>query len=404
MCGYKRKSVPRQPASKIKVDLAAIDALLQQLTQTANTSSYSKQKSSLRVEFETFLASLPNTKSIYSATPEDVSRFLIWKDRHGKRVVHVAECVNAPNQNASDCGCPKRLAFKTVDSYIGKLRAIFNEADRSGEWNGMLGFGNPAASSPVQGYLKAVSEEQLRAHIVPKQAVPFFLPKLLLLARLWDRKMADPAVSPFALSILARDQAFFKTLFFSADRGSDLGCVKTAEIMRFPKDDGFLFNHVWGKTLRDGAYNVFGIRRHSNPQLCPVKAIETYVAVASELRITLSNGYLFRPTNHQGHTVNKPLTSSSAEVRLKYYLTLHGFRSGSAITLALSGSQLADVMSHVGWSNKGTALYYMKLAEVLREGSPSDLLSSNELAASASTTLYADLNRLKDFVSAFSRS
>ena len=95
MCGHKRKSCPRQPASKIKVDLAAIDARLQQLTQTANTSSYSKQKSSLRVEFETFLASLPNTKSIYSATPEDVSRFLIWKDRHGKRVVHVAECVNA---------------------------------------------------------------------------------------------------------------------------------------------------------------------------------------------------------------------------------------------------------------------------------------------------------------------
>ena len=58
-------------------------------------------------------------------------------------------------------------------------------------------------------------------------------------------------------------------------------------------------------------------------------------------------------------------------------------------------------MSHVGWPNKGTALYYMKLAEVLREGSPSDLLSSNELVASPTTTLYTDLNRLKDFVSSF---
>ena len=159
--------------------------------------------------------------------------------------------------------------------------------------------------------------------------------------------------------------------------------------MHFPKDDRFLFNHIWGETLRDGASNVFGIRRHSNPQLCPVKAIEIYVAVASELRITLSNGYLFRPTNHQGHIINKPLTDKfSAEARLKYYLkdakidegeTLHGFRSGSAIILALSGSQLADVMSHKSWSNKGTVLYYMKLAEVLREGSPSDLLSSNGL-------------------------
>ena len=413
MCGYQRKSVPRQPASKIAVDLAAIDARLHQLTQTAKKSSYSKQKSSLSVEFETFLASLPSVRSIYSATPEDVSRFLVWKDRHGKKIVQVSDCVNASNQNASDCSYPKRLAFKTVDSYIGKFRAIFNEAGRTGDWNSLLGFGNPAASTSVQSYLKTVSEEQLRAHIVPKQAVPFFLSKLLLLARLWDRKMADPSVNPSGLFILARDQAFFKTLFFSADRGSDLGCVKTEEIMRFPKDDGFLFNHVWGKTLQDGTSNVFGIRRHSNPQLCPVKAIETYVAVASELRITLSDGYLFRPTNHQGHILNKPLTSSSAEARLKYYLkdakidegeTLHSFRSGSAITLALSGSQLADVMSRVGWSNKGTALYYMKLAEVLREGSPSDLLSSNDLAVSNSTNLYADLKRLKDFVSAFPRS
>ena len=294
MCGYQRKSIPRKPASKITVDLTAIDARLRQLTQTAQRSSYLKQKSSLRVELDTFLASLPCPRSIFSATSEDVSRFLVWKDRHSKTFLHLSDCVNASSQNASDCGCPKRLEFKTVDSYIGKLRAIFNEAGRTGDWNSLVGFGNPAASVVLQSYLKAVSEEQLRAHIVPKQAVPFFLPKLLLLARLWDRKMADPSVSPTGLFILARDQAFFKTLFFSADRGSDLGCVKTSEIMRFPKDDSFLFNHVWGKTLRDGASNVFGIRRHSNPQLYPVKAIETYVAVASELRITLSNGYLFR--------------------------------------------------------------------------------------------------------------
>lgn len=107
------------------------------------------------MEFETSLASLPSTKSIYSATPEDVSRFLVWKDRHGKRVIHFAGCVRAPNQDASDCGCPNRLAFKTVNSYVGKLRAIFNEAGRSGDWNSLLGFGNPTASSPVQSYLQS---------------------------------------------------------------------------------------------------------------------------------------------------------------------------------------------------------------------------------------------------------
>ena len=57
--------------------------------------------------------------------------------------------------------------------------------------------------------------------------------------------------------------------------------------------------------------NVFGIRGHLNPELCPVKAIETYVAVASELRTSVTNCYLLRPTNPQGHIVNKPLASST---------------------------------------------------------------------------------------------
>ena len=102
------------------------------------------------------------------------------------------------------------------------------------------------------------------------------------------------------------------------------------------------------------------MRRHPNPTLCPVKGIETYVAIAQELGISLSSGHLFRATNQQGHIVDKPLFSSTAESRLKKYLrdahiyngeTLHSFRSGYAVTLALSGSPLADVMSHVGWMN-----------------------------------------------------
>ena len=58
-------------------------------------------------------------------------------------------------------------------------------------------------------------------------------------------------------------------------------------------------------------------------------------------------------------------------------------------------------MSHVGWNNKETALYYTKLAEVLRVGSPSHLLSADSSATSALTKNYMKLNRLKNFVSAF---
>jgi len=33
-----------------------------------------------------------------------------------------------------------------------------------------------------------------------------------------------------------------------------------------------------------------------------------------------TDGYSSRPTNHQGHILNKSLASSPAEARLKYYL------------------------------------------------------------------------------------
>ena len=62
----------------------------------------------------------------------------------------------------------------------------------------------------------------------------------------------------------------FKCVFFSGDRLGDLGRLKVPEILRFPNDDGFLFNHVWGKTLRDGDENVFGIRRNPQLAICPI--------------------------------------------------------------------------------------------------------------------------------------
>jgi len=74
-----------------------------------------------------------------------------------------------------------------------------------------------------------------------------------------DKSLQSSNISPTQRFILARDQAYFKAAFFSGDRPGDMGQVKVPEILRFPNDDGFLFNHVWGKTLRDGDSNVFEI-------------------------------------------------------------------------------------------------------------------------------------------------
>ena len=135
------------------------------------------------------------------------------------------------------------------------------------------------------------------------------------------------------------------------------------------------------------------------------------MSVAHELGISLSPGYLFRATNLQGHIVDKPLLSSEVDSRLRKYThiyanidsgeTLHSSCSGCALTLAFSGSPLADVMSHVGWLSSKTAFNYLKLADVFRAGAPADLLASAPSQSQEASRIYDDYNSLKDFVSAF---
>lgn len=167
---------------------------------------------------------------------------------------------------------------------------------------------------------------------------------------------------------------------------------------------------MWGKTLRDGSPNMFGIRRHSNPAICPVRAIEVYVNVSSAFGVNLSSGFLLRPLSFQGAVINKQISTSAMQDRLLGHLqnaglyegeTLHSFRAGATLTLALSGSQLADIMSHVGWRTAATASSYLKLAQVLRPGGPSELISATDAAIDSSAAEYADFNNLRNFVAAF---
>ena len=260
----------------------------------------------------------------------------------------------------------------------------------------------------MKDYLRLVTAE--KARITPKQATPFFVDKLTQLCTHLDRKLTTVTDS-IDRFLLARDQAYFKMAFFSGDRPGDLGQIKVPKIPRFPNDDGMLFNHVWGKTLRDGDANVFGIRRNEQKVICPIQAIERYMDIARQMGIDLTRGYLFRPTTPNKGIQDSALTSSAAEARLKLYLkemhadegeTLHDFRAGCAITLALSGADLAKIMEHVGWSRRHTAVYYMQLAKFLNSQAASAKLASHTIQQPLQS--WQDINELKRFVCAFPTS
>ena len=94
-------------------------------------------------------------------------------------MVHFDTCPLFGEKSVSSCVCPKRLAYGSVDSIIGKLRAIFNKYGRAETDSLFPGVANPAASPRVKSYLTAVRGEQLGARLVQRQAEPFFLQDLV---------------------------------------------------------------------------------------------------------------------------------------------------------------------------------------------------------------------------------
>ena len=344
-CGFRKDPVVvDNTRDLLRIDIKDIEDRISELKKIRSNKPYEKQKSSTHRELVRFLASLPTPKSLSSASPADILKFLVWKDKSGRTKVHQMSCLQASQTRPSSCGCPSRLAAGTVDSLLGKLRAIFSEAELGGEWDDKLRIGNPVFHPSIKNYLKLIKEEQAKARICPKKAVPLFLEKLQMRAQFILTQLQSRRISPISLYILSRDLCFFTTEFFSGDRSSDLGRVLSREVLYFPDSSGILFNHTFGKTSRGNSVNTFAVRRCRNLVVCPVRNFDRCIAVTKSIRINLGQSFLFRVTKGNNVT-QEPFTGSVVHGRLKFYLdqiqandgeTPHSSRSGCSITLTTS--------------------------------------------------------------------
>ena len=131
-CGYQRQTRSYKALKSLKapVDLCSIRERKKVLVAKQQATPYQKQRSALEMEFLQFLETT-SKRDICAAIPDDVVDFLIWKDNFGKTVVHMVACPFFGENRVSSCVCPKRLAYGSVDSIIGKLRAMFNKYGRS---------------------------------------------------------------------------------------------------------------------------------------------------------------------------------------------------------------------------------------------------------------------------------
>lgn len=335
-----------------------------------------------------FLAALSPPKTPFSCTPKDVIRFLVWKDQKGRTKVHQHNCQFLGSQLKSACDCPSRLAAGTVDSTIGKLRTIFNSLSRSGEYDVRSGGGNPAAHHAVKQYLQSIRKEQAEARISPRQATPLFYNKFHQIVIHLRSLLSNPSSSAIDKYIYARDLTFFILEFYTGQRASDLGRLKTVDILRNPDGKSLLIHQRVGKSLRGSQSRPIPIRPSANPAICPVANLKFYRTLCIAMKIDLGVGFLFRTTTHHVSVSSSPFLVSAAQARLITYLkslgiytseTVHGFRGGTALLLRMLGASSEDIARHIGWCSTTMVDHYTQTQKVFAIVDTADKLGNSTL-------------------------
>ena len=331
---------------------------------------YQRQKSPLSRELLNFLASLSPPRDVSSCTSEEIVKFLISKDKSGKTVLHSRSCSEV------HCNCPTRLAAGSVDSLLGKLRAIFNNLGR-------LHDSNPVAYTRVKEYFKFIREEQAGKTIVPSQAVSLFFVKFSKLISFLRRSIEAGA----HLSVVHKN-IFFVVDFFTGDRASDLGRLLANQLFRLKDRKGFLLKFTLTKTFRGDTSCPFVLEPFTNNEVCPVSWIEYYLSVCHFLSIELAGGYMFRTTDRRKVVSSRPFLGSAVNNRLRKHLTgakidcgetPHSFRLGLSNTLNMMGCSPDEISRYVGWRNGDMVNHYNKMSTVAGSSSIiKRLLSSAE--------------------------
>lgn len=129
--------------------------------------------------------------------------------------------------------------------------------------------------------------EQAQARVKPKQATPLLFEKILKLGRYLTYRAQRRSTPPLQKVLLLRDDAFFKLLSHTGDRGTDLGRIRADQLVWQPKDRGVTLELSFGKTTQGKQSKVITILASEDEELCPIKALRAYIAAAAAAGVTL---------------------------------------------------------------------------------------------------------------------
>ena len=371
-----------------------------------------RRKSAVADGFDMFVRSRSKGVSGWEdASPVMVVEWLCFLDSQGKgtTIVHATSC-SLEGQYYLPCsdrslGCTRRYAFGSLQkSFVSKLkRAYVKILGRFEEWSPRDMRGNSFTGAVINQYLAFATQEQLKAGVTPKQAIPILRPDLQKLMRDMHTCLLC-AAQPADRLAYARDMVLFAIAFRTGSRGSDLAETLAAQVLHLPSSQVIVLNFQFTKTLRDGAPHASLLAPDKGmPETCAVAATTRYAQAADSCGWDMSAGYLFLEMSASGERIPKrlarPLSAKAMAARFKQHLehaglwarhfTFHSFRVGCAVSQTIAGKDIAEIMAAVNWKSEKVARRYVGGATNTREptgttpgAAEARYVTANDLAAS----------------------
>ena len=393
-CGVPRRLVA-MAADSVEVREDLISARVTSLRADIESKPHSKSKCAEFLQFQKFLESrmlAPKRKrTVFEASPEDVIDFLAHRDVSGagKTIVHTHSCMS---REATGCECPRRMAAGTMRGIASRIRTRFYELGTAGPWDCLSAAGNPAESNAVSGFLKAVDEEQARAGCGVLTArdralLPGKFQSFVKRLRLFASEKYDAGQKAQYIRVLF-DIAWFCIQYRSLNRGDEIGSLRAAQTAFGPNDCCILFQFTWSKTARckSDAFE-FAVQSRPEDATCPVIALRRYLKMATRLLgwSWSSNGAFIFPQTTKNQPTSMGMSASAMQQRFTAYLRLfgmfegeglHGLRAGGALSMALQGASLKEIMLQGFWKKPETARHYIGMLEGLTGESMSSAIAT----------------------------
>jgi hypothetical protein len=381
-CGWARRLIKDRESPKIVINEDEIRLRKDALSAITEEKKHFKKKCKEFEDLEVFLHSRGTVGklrgSVLQAMPGDIVDFLIHRDlqAQGRTVVHTQICLTR-NLDGS-CGCPTRLAADSVRGLASKIRTRFYELGCGGQWRADCCSGNPADSTQVDQYVKSIKEEQAQAGcqvMMARQRA--MLPQKLNFLILAMAKEADKQRSictEKCLQIL-QDMAWLTIQFRAVNRGAEISNLKVGNTLVGPNDSCLILQFTFSKVMREGKAHEFAVASRPGDPTCPVRRIRMYVDMTKKQKgwdWEQCGKFVFQDLKSDSP---KPVTAAAMNERLKTHLKfhnmdegeiLHGLRAGGALTMALEGKSIEDIMAQGFWASPQSAMKYVGiLSEVI---------------------------------------